>query len=143
MNNNYVLFCPVIATYHNDAAKMSAYDECMLNIERKDINVINPNDQAVSLKLRDILCNWIDLHNWTSTQTDIYFNDYSIEFHHCYICNEQIEDNSKNDIAIPTGGNTVAHFTCSESIGFKGYFDIADYNEILGDLHLDEKINEL
>jgi hypothetical protein len=136
-------FCKTVATYHNDSAEMLACDACMYDIENKEIDIINPDEHPVSLKLRTIVCNWIDKNYYMSTSTDSYFDEYGIKYNKCFICCDVIANEPKTDISIAIGADAIAHYSCIEREGFKDYFTTESYNDIISSIHLDDCIGEL
>lgn len=122
---------------------MLACDICMSDIENKELDIINPDDHPVSMKLRNIICNWLDMNHWCCVGTNIYFCEYNIIYNHCYVCSKNIDNIEGMDIAIATGGGAFAHYECANSKGFRNYFSKKSYNEILDNLESEDNINAL
>ncbi|CAH6418130.1 Hypothetical protein HVR_LOCUS2 [uncultured virus] len=123
-------FCRDIALFHNDEANMSACGECMMDLENKEIDVCNPGDHPVSLKLRNIMCEWADRNHWTCISTGEYFDGYKVAHNICYVCHQSIANDPEKEIIIPTGGGAVAHYDCGNEHGFRNYFNDENYNDI-------------
>lgn len=121
-------FCCEPAAYYNSQACMYSCEECMYDIENKEIDILAPNDHPVSVKLRELLCDWVDREYWCSTDTQSFFDDYGITANLCYICNTVIEKHPGDEVAI-AGTTAIAHLKCIDT-GFRNYFFDSDYDDI-------------
>lgn len=134
--NSVCSFCQEMALYHNKYVEMCACIECMADIKNKEIDVLDPQDHPMSIKLRNILCDWANKNHWCRIPSESYFNEYDLNCDMCYICNMSIRNND-SDIAIATGCRAVAHSDCATSSGFQNYFTEEEYNIIFSDLDVD------
>src|SRR5436853_1932151 len=136
-------FCYDIAEFFNKPINMHACSSCIQDLENKEIDVINPEDHALSNKLRSIICQWIDMNHYCCCNSVEFFEEYNIIYNTCHICNEVIENNSEDDVAIATNARAIAHYKCAEAIGFRNHFTEEDYDGIISSIHIDDYIEVL
>lgn len=144
-NERKCSFCTEPAEFHNEVADMLACETCMYDIRNKEIDIMNPEDHPVSIRLRSILCDWADKHHYCCVDSEVFFGEYHVEYNRCFICHNTIERDPEEEVlvAIATGAGAIAHYQCAHSTGFQNYFTTTDYNEILSGLDLEERISDL
>jgi len=134
-------FCHEPAWHHNEQINMYACATCMLDLENGEVDVFQPDDHPVSLKLFNIIREWVDTNHWTSAQTAVYFDEYEITHNYCHVCQNTIENIPETYVAIATGGKAVAHSECATREGFRNCF--TDYEDICEDLEIPDRIADL
>lgn len=132
-------FCAELSTYRNKNQLIFICDHCFGQLENQEIDLMDPENQPVSVKLRSLVCDWIDLNYYSVISANDLFNDCKFTWNICTICQKEI--NQEDDVAIPTD-NAIAHYICASTKGFRNFYSKYDYNQIMNG-HIDNLISEL
>lgn len=134
-------FCREPAWHYNEPANMYACASCMLDLENGEIDIFHPDDHPISIKLFNIIKEWVDTNHWAAAGSDVYFDEYGINCNYCHVCRNIIENIPNTYVAMATGGGAVAHYECAEREGFREHF--TDYEDICEMLEIPELIENL
>lgn len=133
-------FCTEESTYKNKKQLVFICECCLGYLKNQELDLIKPEDQVVSIKLRSLVCDWIDLNYFSSVSSDVLFGECKIKYNICHVCQQRIENN-REDVAITD--KAIAHYSCANEKGFQNLYRETDYNQILSCQHIENLISNL
>lgn len=125
-------FCRDVVNFRNKKTKIAICESCMYEIYDQEFDVVEPKDHPMSIKLRSLLCDWIDRNQWVYVSSYTYFVEMKIAHNTCGICQQVIKN--FEEMAVPGCARMVAHLKCAEEHGFRNYFTQKEYDDILSDM---------